>query len=98
MNAPSYEVLALRYATHQSRTARANFIAVDAHDAPMPLDYFVWVIRGPTGAESQRTIVVDTGMNAVAASRRPGRVILTSVEDMLGRVGLPVRTTARSEA
>ena len=88
MKAPSYEVLALRYATHQNRTARANFIAVDAHDAPMPLDYFVWVIRGPIAAESQRTIVVDTGMNAVAASRRPGRVILTSVEDMLGRVGV----------
>jgi|HubBroStandDraft_1064217.scaffolds.fasta_scaffold997002_2 hypothetical protein len=33
MNPPNYEVFALRYATHRDRTARANFIAVDAHDA-----------------------------------------------------------------
>ena len=75
MNAPNYEVLALRYATDQNRTARANFIVVDAHDVPMPLDYFVWVIRGPIGADSQSAIVVDTGMDATAVVRRPGRVI-----------------------
>jgi glyoxylase-like metal-dependent hydrolase (beta-lactamase superfamily II) len=88
MDVPTYEVLALRYATHQNRSARANFIAIDAHDSPMPLDYFVWVIRGPIGAASQRTIVVDTGMNDLAAARRPGRVILTPVEEMLRRVGV----------
>ena len=52
----------------------------------MPLDYFVWVIRDPTAA--QRTIVVDTGMDASAAARRPGRVILTPVEEMLRWVGV----------
>jgi glyoxylase-like metal-dependent hydrolase (beta-lactamase superfamily II) len=88
MNAPNYEVFALRYATHQNRTARANFITVDTHDVPMPLDYFVWVIRGPTSADSQSTIVVDTGMDAAAAARRPGRVILTPVGDMLNGVGV----------
>jgi hypothetical protein len=41
MAAPNYEVSALRYATHPNRTARANFIAGDVHDAPMPLDYFI---------------------------------------------------------
>src|SRR5277367_387784 len=45
MDAPTYEVLALRYAT-QNRSARENFIATDTHDALMPLDYFIWVIRG----------------------------------------------------
>jgi hypothetical protein len=59
MNGPNYEVLALPYAAHQNRTARANFIAVDAHDVPMPLDYFVWVIRGPIGADTPTTIVVN---------------------------------------
>jgi glyoxylase-like metal-dependent hydrolase (beta-lactamase superfamily II) len=88
MNAPHYEVLALRYATHKNRSARANFIAIDTHDVPMPLDYFVWVIRGPVGAASQRTIVVDTGMDAMAAARRPGRVILAPVEQMLARAGV----------
>lgn len=85
MNAPTYEVFALRYATHQNRTARANFIATDVHDVSMPLDYFVWVIRGPVGADAQSTIVVDTGMGA---ARRPGRVILSPVEQMLSRVGV----------
>ena len=80
MDAPTYEVLALRYATHQNRSARQNFIATDAHDAPMPLDYFIWVIRGPIGAPAQRTILVDTGMDATTAARRPGRVILTPVK------------------
>ena len=36
MSAPNYEVLALGNATRQNRTARANFIVVDAHDVPMP--------------------------------------------------------------
>jgi glyoxylase-like metal-dependent hydrolase (beta-lactamase superfamily II) len=88
MNAPNYEVFALRYATHQNRTARANFIAVDAHDVSMPLDYFVWVIRGPIGTDPQSTIVVDTGMGATAAARRPGRVILSPVEHMLSSIGV----------
>jgi glyoxylase-like metal-dependent hydrolase (beta-lactamase superfamily II) len=88
MNAPNYEVFALRYATHRDRTARFNFIAVDTHDAPMPLDYFVWVIRGPIGAAAPRTIVVDTGMDPAAAARRPGRVIITPVGDMLNRIGV----------
>ncbi len=88
MNAPIYEVFALRYGTHQDRLARANFILIDAHDAPMPLDYFIWAIRGPVGAAPARTIVVDTGMGADAVANRPGRKILTPVEGMLGRAGI----------
>ena len=43
---PNYEVYALRYAAHD-RPRRDNFIASsDPHDDPMPMDYFVWVIRG----------------------------------------------------
>ena len=88
MTAPIYEITALRYATHQNRLARANFIFVDEHDAPMPLDYFVWVIRGPVGAAAPETIVVDTGMGESSARRRPGRAILTPVEEMLERAGV----------
>lgn len=92
MKGPTYEVLALRYATHQDRSARANFIAIDTPDTPMPLDYFVWVIRGPTGASSPRSIVVDTGMDAKVAARRAGRKILTPVETMLSRVDIDAST------
>ena len=62
---PEYEVYALRYATMQKRTRRDNFIIADPHDGPMPMDYFVWVIRG-----KERTFLVDTGFNAHAAELR----------------------------
>jgi glyoxylase-like metal-dependent hydrolase (beta-lactamase superfamily II) len=61
---PLYEVYALRYATVE-RQGNDNFIARDIHDGPMPMDYFVWVIRG-----EQRTILVDTGFNREAANQR----------------------------
>ncbi|HVL35593.1 MAG TPA: N-acyl homoserine lactonase family protein [Burkholderiales bacterium] len=61
---PRYEVYALKYAHHERRAAE-NFIGGDAHDGPMPLDYFVWLIRG-----NGRDIVVDTGFSAAVARRR----------------------------
>lgn len=66
MNAklPHYEVYALRYAT-VDRVRNDNFIAHDPHDAPMPMDYFVWLIKG-----TERTILVDTGFNERAALDR----------------------------
>jgi len=88
MGSPIYEVTALRYGTHQGRVARANFIAIDDHEAPMALDYFVWAISGPVGAAASRTIVVDTGMGAEALRNKPGREILTPVEGMLARAGI----------
>jgi glyoxylase-like metal-dependent hydrolase (beta-lactamase superfamily II) len=61
---PQYEVYAIKYA-HHARRAAENFIGGDPHDAPMPLDYFVWLIRG-----AGREIVVDTGFSAATAARR----------------------------
>lgn len=67
--ASTYEVLALRYGTHQPRTARDNFMhpqeITDLHDADMPLDYFVWAIRN-----AGRTVVVDTGFTHETARTR----------------------------
>jgi len=40
-----YEVYAIKYA-HHARRASENFIGGDPHDGPMPLDFFVWLIRG----------------------------------------------------
>jgi glyoxylase-like metal-dependent hydrolase (beta-lactamase superfamily II) len=64
VTAPRYEVYAIKYAQH-ARRASENFLGGDAHDGPMPLDYFVWLVRGPG-----RDIVVDTGFSAAAAARR----------------------------
>jgi glyoxylase-like metal-dependent hydrolase (beta-lactamase superfamily II) len=60
----AYEVYAIKYA-HHARRASENFIGGDPHDGPMPLDYFVWLIRG-----EGREIVVDTGFSAAMAAKR----------------------------
>ena len=59
-----YEVYAIKYA-HHMRRASENFIGGDPHDGPMPLDYFVWLIRG-----DGREVVVDTGFSAAMAMKR----------------------------
>ena len=68
MSEPRYELYAIKYA-HHARSARENFIGGplggDAHDGPMPLDYFVWLVRG-----EGREIVVDTGFSAAMAAKR----------------------------
>jgi glyoxylase-like metal-dependent hydrolase (beta-lactamase superfamily II) len=86
----TYEVFALRYGTHEQRVARENFLQPDIHDAPMPLDYYVWAIRGPVGWWDQRTIVIDTGFSPAVAARRPGRVILRPVGELLALAGIEV--------
>ena len=67
MTAPQYEVYAIKYAHHERR-ASENFLdgkPLDAHEGPMPLDYFVWLVRG-----EGREIVVDTGFSAAMAAKR----------------------------
>lgn len=66
----SYEIYAIKYGHHE-RNASANFLGGDPHDGPMPLDYFVWLIRG-----QGREIVVDTGFNAAVAAKRARRITL----------------------
>ena len=62
----TWEAYALRYGRHE-RPAQSNFLlpVADPHDA-MPIDYFVWLLRGPDGRE----IVVDTGFDAELRGRR----------------------------
>ncbi|MFR9805552.1 N-acyl homoserine lactonase family protein [Pseudonocardia sp. RS010] len=81
MTGPHHEVLALRYARLDRRSAE-NFVGGDPHDRPMPMDYAVWVIRGDAG-----TVVVDTGFDAEQARLR-GRSLLTPVEEALHAAGV----------
>lgn len=70
MSLPWHEVYALRYAT-VDRVASENFLhRPAAPDAPMPMDYFVWLVRG-----GGRTVVVDTGFGEEAAARRRRRLL-----------------------
>tara|TARA_R110001583_G_scaffold182192_5_gene339840 strand:+ start:12814 stop:13629 length:816 start_codon:yes stop_codon:yes gene_type:complete len=78
---PDYEVFAIRYA-HVSRQRHENFMTADDHDGPMPMDYFVWVIRN-----KERVILVDTGFNSEAAAQR-GRQFLRCPIQALEVLGL----------
>jgi len=82
----TYEVFAIRYGTMAARTRKDNFIATDDHDAAMPIDYFVWVIRN-----ENRTFVVDTGFDHAEAGRR-GREIVRLPREGLEMVGVDAAT------
>jgi glyoxylase-like metal-dependent hydrolase (beta-lactamase superfamily II) len=86
MGGPQYEILALRYATMQERPASANFLFPDDHAANMPIDYYVWAIRG-----EGRVIVVDTGFGMAGAEKR-GRSLLRLPKDALAAIGVDAAT------
>jgi glyoxylase-like metal-dependent hydrolase (beta-lactamase superfamily II) len=77
-----YEVLAIRYAHNAERRAAENFIGGDPHDGPMPMDYFVWALKG-----GGRTIVIDTGFDANMARKR-GRKLTRPVAEGLKAAGI----------
>ncbi|HLT98397.1 MAG TPA: N-acyl homoserine lactonase family protein [Burkholderiaceae bacterium] len=69
-----YEVYAIRYA-NMARLRRDNFLGGDPHDAPMPMDFFVWLLKS-----SERTILVDTGFNAQTAAKRQRELLRCPIE------------------
>ena len=82
-----YEVLAIRYGGMANRTRRENFMGLDPHEtAPMPIDYYVWVIRNDA-----RTIVVDTGFDHDEAGRR-GRKLDRLPREGLAMLGIEAET------
>ena len=78
----TYEVFAVRYGTMEQRVRRENFIMADNHDAPMPMDYYVWAI-----VNKERTIVVDTGFDRESAQRRK-RTMLRLPREGLAMLGI----------
>jgi len=81
----AYEVYALKYA-HLMRGSSENFIGGDEHDVPMPLDYFVWAIRG-----DRATYVVDTGFSTEMGRKRNRNVIRPPAET-LKMIGIDAAT------
>lgn len=78
-------VYAIRYATRPTALRAEHFYGHDAcGDAPMPIDYFVWLIAGPDAA-----ILVDAGFTPTTAVTRPGRDHLGSPLDVADRLGYP---------
>lgn len=78
-----YHIYALRYATMTGRQPHMNYLTPDIHNDAADLDYYVWLIR-----DAERTILVDTGFNDVAARER-GRTLMINPADMLARFGVP---------
>lgn len=81
----AHRIHAIRYARHE-RPACDNFIGGvvgDDHAAPMPLDYYVWMVE----RDGMAPLLVDTGFGAEAATRR-GRTLLRPVEDGLRAIGI----------
>ncbi len=76
MSPQLHEVYAIKYAT-RGGTRSANFIGGDPHDGPMPMDYFVWLIRN-----GERTVVVDTGFSAEVARQRKRTFLRTPAEGL----------------
>lgn len=76
-----YEAFAIRYARVE-RNAAENFLGGDPHDGPMPLNYYVWVLRNES-----RTVVVDTGFDERGARLRK-RTILNPVAEGLEALGV----------
>jgi len=86
MSAPDvYEVFAIRYATSPHRKRFHNCLMHkpgDIHDAPMPMDFFVWLIRN-----QHRTIVVDAGSKDWNCRQR-GHEYIRSPIDGLEAIGV----------
>lgn len=80
--AETYRVYAVKYAHHERRSS-ANFIGGDAHDVPMPLDYFVWAVVG-----KDRAWLVDTGFDQPGADKRGGRRISRPIDQGLAAIGI----------
>lgn len=80
---PCYELFAIRYATRDGQR-RNNFLGGDAHDAPMPMDYFIWLIKG-----DHDIFVVDTGFAADVAKKR-GRTLLRYPKEALALLGVNI--------
>jgi glyoxylase-like metal-dependent hydrolase (beta-lactamase superfamily II) len=82
MTSDTYEILALKYAELKQRKRYESFIGADDHDQPHPIDYYVWVIRN-----AERSIVVDTGFDAVEGAKR-GRKVARAPAAALEEIGV----------
>src|SRR5688572_2847577 len=76
-----YEIYAIKYATRAARRTD-HFIGGDPHDAPMPMDYFVWLVRS-----EKRLFVVDTGFTREMATKRK-RTYLRTPQEGLALLGI----------
>lgn len=80
MNLPEYEAFAVRVGS-VGRNARDNFLARDMHDGPMPLDFYIWVLR-----HDDHLVVVDTAFSEHSCKRRK-RTLEVTPEQAVSALG-----------
>lgn len=80
-NPDVYEIYAIKYGERMGERG-TMFVHGDPHDAPMAMDYFIWVLRNPA-----RTIVVDVGFGREEGERR-GRTYFRSPVEGLTLLGI----------
>ena len=72
----TYDLFALRYACRDGKRSE-HFIGGDPHDAPMPMDYFVWAAVG-----GGRAWIIDTGFTTEVAARRKREYLRCPIESL----------------
>ena len=77
-----WDVHAVKYADRNARVRADSFVFDDNHDAPHPMDYFMWVLRRGT-----EVILVDTGYDDTEAMARD-RPIRLNPQTALAPLGL----------
>ncbi|MEK9722674.1 MAG: N-acyl homoserine lactonase family protein [Rhodospirillaceae bacterium] len=85
MSLPVYEIYAIKYAERVGNRGTI-FVFGDPHDAPLGMDYFVWVIKN-----DERTVVVDCGFTKEEGESR-GRTFLRCPAESLSLVGVDAAT------
>lgn len=81
MSLPEYEIYAIKYGEREG-TRGGVFMDADPHDAPLNMDYYVWLIRSPA-----RAIVVDVGFGREEGERR-GRTFLRDPAEGVALLGV----------
>lgn len=77
-----YQLFAMKYATNRRRTRRENFFpSHDAHDALMPMDFFVWV-----AASEDLLVLIDAGADE-STCRERGHEFLRCPTEGLAALG-----------
>ena len=79
-----YEVVIAQYGTRHGHRAEVylNYAIYGEVDAPIDMDYFVWVIRN-----EHRTILVDTGFSPEGGANR-NRTFLRSLPEIYADLGI----------
>lgn len=79
-----YQVYALCFGRLAARRVHDNFMRRDMHDGPMPMDFYVWILRN-----MHRTVLVDTGFGHRASDERRIAIDFDPIEG-LERLGIDV--------